>query len=204
MPGRYVPATRRWPPWHARDLFAQILDYGLALLACAARLFSGSIVAPGASESRRPRLPLQLYEFENCPFCRRVRETLCLLDLDAEIYPCPRETMRSYGYMNQSRFRPTVKELGCVIADRGPRPGLSGSPRRPRSGALQFPFLVDPNTDTRMYESRAIVHYLWETYGDRAQRPVLGRLLPRLLKRIMLFTASLLRPLKCVEYGVGV
>jgi len=34
---------------------------------------------------------LILYEFEACPFCRRVRETLSRLDLDCEIRPCPQD-----------------------------------------------------------------------------------------------------------------
>jgi glutaredoxin len=37
---------------------------------------------------------LQVYEFEACPFCRRVRESLTELDLEAEIYPCPKDSVR--------------------------------------------------------------------------------------------------------------
>lgn len=33
---------------------------------------------------------LVLYEFEACPYCRRVREALSALDLEAIIVPCPR------------------------------------------------------------------------------------------------------------------
>ncbi len=43
------------------------------------------------------------------------------------------------------------------------------STRRPelvaRGGKMQVPYLVDPNTDTAMYESDDIVRYLWATYG---------------------------------------
>jgi len=85
---------------------------------------------------KRPEKPLELYEFENCPFCRKVREALCLLDLEAFIYPCPK---------GGSRFRPRVGELG---------------------GKQQFPYLMDPNTGQAMYESNAIIRYLFETYGD--------------------------------------
>ena len=38
----------------------------------------------------RPAKPLVLYEFEGCPFCRKVREALTVLDLEALIYPCPK------------------------------------------------------------------------------------------------------------------
>ena len=83
----------------------------------------------------RPALPLELYEFESCPFCRKVRETLCFLDLEAVIYPCPKDG---------TRFRPKAVELG---------------------GKAQFPFLVDPNTSKQLYESDDINKYLATTYG---------------------------------------
>jgi glutathione S-transferase len=93
---------------------------------------------------RRPRKLLELYEFEACPFCRLVREALTELDLDALIYPSPR---------GGTRFRPKVKKLG---------------------GQQQFPYLVDPNTGRALYESDAIIRYLYTEYG---KRPVPTRLL---------------------------
>lgn len=83
----------------------------------------------------RPARPLELYEFEGCPFCRKVRETLSYLDLEAVIYPCPKEG---------TRFRPKAVELG---------------------GKPQFPLLVDPNTGKQLYESDDINKYLATTYG---------------------------------------
>lgn len=38
-------------------------------------------------------------------------------------------------------------------------------------GKSQFPFLVDPNTDTMMYESDAIVEYLYNKYGGGRSPP---------------------------------
>ena len=38
----------------------------------------------------RPARPLELYDFEGCPYCRKVREALSMLDLDAIVYPCPK------------------------------------------------------------------------------------------------------------------
>jgi glutathione S-transferase len=84
----------------------------------------------------RPELPLQLFEFEGCPYCRKVREALSVLDLEADVFPCPK---------NGPRFREQVKRRG---------------------GKAQFPFLVDPNSNVEMYESDAIVQYLFERYGD--------------------------------------
>jgi glutathione S-transferase len=34
-----------------------------------------------------------------------------------------------------------------------------------RTGRVQLPYLVDPNTGTEMYESAAILRYLEETYA---------------------------------------
>lgn len=86
---------------------------------------------PGA----RPQQSLVLYEFEACPFCRRVREAFTRLDLEASIRPCPKGGLR---------YRAEVEALG---------------------GKQQFPFLVDPNSDRRMYESSEIVAYLDHEYG---------------------------------------
>ena len=91
--------------------------------------------------SRQPAKLLELYEYEDCPYCRLVREALTELDLDAQIYPCPK---------GGKRFRPRVKEMG---------------------GKLQFPYLVDPNTGKQMYESADIVAYLRQTYADHASTP---------------------------------
>lgn len=89
----------------------------------------------------KPERTLALYEFEGCPFCRLVREVLTELDLDAMIYPCPK---------GGRRFRPVAIQLG---------------------GKAQFPFLVDANTETRLYESDDIIRYLFETYGKRPVPP---------------------------------
>jgi glutathione S-transferase len=85
---------------------------------------------------RRPAQPLHLYEFEGCPFCRKVREAFTMLDLEARVYPCPK---------GGPRYREEVKRRG---------------------GKYQFPYLVDPNTGKEMYESDDIIRYLYETYGD--------------------------------------
>ena len=50
----------------------------------------------------RPEKRLELYEFEACPFCRRVREALTALDLEATVYPCPKG----------GRFRDDVRRRG--------------------------------------------------------------------------------------------
>lgn len=86
----------------------------------------------------QPEKPLVLYDMEACPYCRRVREALTALNLDAEIRPCPK---------GGRRFRPEAEALG---------------------GKQQFPLLVDENTGKVMYESEAIVEYLFRQYGGRS------------------------------------
>jgi glutathione S-transferase len=105
----------------------------------------------------RPVEPLLLFEFESCPFCRKVREALSILDLDAIVHPCPK---------GGERFRDEVLRRG---------------------GQLRFPYLVDPNPaagEKAMYESSAIVDYLFATYG-RGKPPVALR-----AQRIALVTSA--------------
>jgi glutathione S-transferase len=109
-------------------------DVALSFLASTLRLGAG-MTARAPANAKRPAKLLELYEFEACPFCRKAREALTALDLDAHVFPCPRG----------GRYRAVMKAIG---------------------GKEQFPFLVDPNTGEKMYESDAIVRYLAETYGD--------------------------------------
>jgi glutathione S-transferase len=92
----------------------------------------------------RPEAPLELYHFEACPFCRKVREVMSELDLAYISRPCAK---------GEGKNRAFVRSEG---------------------GQEQFPYLVDPNTDTKMFESEDIIDYLLETYGGG--RSALGRL----------------------------
>jgi len=83
----------------------------------------------------RPAQTLILYEFEGCPFCRKVREALTHLAVDVMVRPCPK---------GGQRFRPGVIEQG---------------------GKAQFPYLIDPNTGDALYESNRIIRHLYEHYG---------------------------------------
>lgn len=112
---------------------SRVLDVATSFAASTARLGSGMAVG---GRGKRPVETLRLYDFEACPFCRKVREALSILDLDAVVLPCPG---------GGPRFRPEV---------------------RARGGKEQFPYLVDPNTSTAMYESDDIVRYLFDTYGE--------------------------------------
>lgn len=70
--------------------------------------FVSTLLRPGAGMfvrgvGARPEARVRLYEFEGCPFCRKVREMLTTLDLDAAIFPCPK---------GGTRFRPEVEKHG--------------------------------------------------------------------------------------------
>ena len=91
---------------------------------------------------------LELYEAEYCPFCRHVREALTELDLDAHIYPMPK---------GGKRYRDQLVKLG---------------------GKAKVPFLHDPNTGTKLYESEAIADYqkMTQTLRQAGIRPRFGLL----------------------------
>ena len=97
--------------------------------------------ASGTPYPKQPEKALKLYEFEGSPFCRRVREVMTVLNLDYEVYPCPK---------GGQRYRQEMKQLG---------------------GKKQFPFLVDENTGDQLYESQDIIHYLFKHYGRTGTTP---------------------------------
>lgn len=115
----------------------RLFDVNASLLASSLAGWRGTAAFQPAR--RQPERPLELYEFEACPFCRLVREALTEMDLDALVRPCPK---------GGERFRPEAERLG---------------------GKQQFPFLVDPNTGKQLYESSDIVGYLAQTYEARAR-----------------------------------
>ncbi|WP_425916762.1 glutathione S-transferase N-terminal domain-containing protein [Acinetobacter sp. TSRC1-2] len=109
--------------------------------ALASALTEGGRGVSGTAFPQQPEKSLKLYEFEGSPFCRRVREVLTLLNLDYEVYPCPK---------GGQKYRKIVKEKG---------------------GKKQFPFFIDENSGTQMYESQDIIHYLFKHYGRTGKTP---------------------------------
>jgi glutathione S-transferase len=88
------------------------------------------------TDATMPEQLLELYDIENCPYCRIVREVLTQLDLDAMIYPCPK---------GGERYRAQLRAIG---------------------GKELFPYLVDPGAGVEMNESADIIRYLFKQYGD--------------------------------------
>lgn len=106
-----------------------------SLLAGSLRLGLGARVG---AVGRRPTAPLVLYDFEACPYCRKVREAISMLDLVVDVRPCPKAGIR---------FRP---ELGKL------------------AGRMRVPTLLDegaPGGRRVLQESEVIVAHLFSTYG---------------------------------------
>ena len=110
------------------------LNEANAFAVSVARLGAG--LSAAKAEDHSDKQPLVLYDFEACPFCRKVREALTELNLNVEVRPCPK---------SGQRFRVQLKE---------------------QAGKQQFPYLIDPNTGWENYESKTIVDYLFATYGN--------------------------------------
>lgn len=125
-------------------------------LASLLRAYSGSRIK---KVGRRPEKRVVLYEMENCPYSRRVREALSVLDLDVDVRPCPH---------GESHHRQELNSIG---------------------GREQIPMLVDPNTMEVLYEADKIINYLFRTYGTGKptwplRLPVLTNLSSRLASRV--------------------
>lgn len=88
-----------------------------------------------------PRLqqqePLILYEFEACPECRKVREAVSILSLQVTFRPCPKK-----GFQWRREIELKYRK------------------------EASFPLLMDPNTNAQMFQSDAILEYLFQTYGN--------------------------------------
>ena len=81
---------------------------------------------------------LELFHFESCPYCQKIRHKLEKLGLDYLSHPSPR------GSTNREFLKRFIKE-----------------------DDLQFPLLVDTEKDVFMFESDDICAYLEQTYGKK-------------------------------------
>lgn len=96
---------------------------------------SPAAIMPSTAASSSNYKPLILYNYEHNQFCRLVREVLTELDLPYEV--------RSAG-----KGSPRRSELAKITG-----------------GSTQCPYLIDPNTDTQMADSKDIVAYLYKNYA---------------------------------------
>lgn len=93
------------------------------------------------SVERGIKTPLILYEYEPSPFCKKVREILCFLDIPCEFRPCPRQK----GFSDEL-FERTGRRTVPYLRD---------------------PNNEDP--DYGMFESEDIIDYLLTRYGEGAE-----------------------------------
>ncbi|HWL86667.1 MAG TPA: glutathione S-transferase N-terminal domain-containing protein [Polyangiaceae bacterium] len=108
-----------------------------------------------ARPSRAPREPLHLWSFEASPFSRLVRERMCELEIPYLLHNLGKER---WGELGQPNFR----------LERGPYVPTAGGKREAflhEHGRVQVPYLEDPNTGTKMFESSRIIDYLEQTYA---------------------------------------
>eukprot|EP00536_Pseudo-nitzschia_multiseries_P005260 jgi/Psemu1/190109/e_gw1.96.97.1 len=87
-------------------------------------------------QEQQQHQPLVLYEYDSSPYCKRVRETIQLLDLTVEYRPCPGA--------RQGRFSDELFEA---------------------TGRKTVPYLYDPNTGEGLFESSDQIEYLLTNYG---------------------------------------
>jgi glutathione S-transferase len=105
--------------------------------------------------SKAPRKPLELYSFESSPYSRLARETLCELELPYLLRNTGKARMSDMG---PPSFRDKLFK--------GPKDtSRNRKALYERTGQVQVPYLIDPNTGVEMYESAAIVKYLEQTYA---------------------------------------
>jgi glutathione S-transferase len=89
----------------------------------------------------RPQKTLILYGYDASPYCKIVRETLNLLDLTYEYRPCP-----------------------------GARQGKFSQDMLQTTGRQTVPYLIDPNTNKKMFDSQNIIKYLVSNYGPPSEQ----------------------------------
>ena len=94
-----------------------------------------------------PSKPIIVYEYESSPFCRKVREMCCLLDLEVEYPPVPGRG----GAFAKELFAGGKTMVPYMVWS--PASVLSVAPTKTQ---------VDENA---VYESDDICQYLRETYG---------------------------------------
>lgn len=122
-------------------------------------LSDSSTVLPSAL-ARGIRQPLVLYEYEPSPYCKKVREVCCLLDIPVLMKPCPIKMVEAP--------RPSSTRGGATPYVKKERGGFSDELFK-KTGRRTVPYLEDPNNPSMggMFESEDIIDYLLDTYSDK-------------------------------------
>jgi len=128
------------------NLFSKLRSFS----ASASRFGNGLYAKP----AKRPERMLELYSFESSPFSRRVRELLCELEIPYVVRNCGKTSGKDFLLPQirdrlPIRYEPTSGNRQALLEE---------------TGRVAVPFLVDPNTGARLFESAAIVDYLKHQY----------------------------------------
>lgn len=128
---------------------------GTSYLASALMWRPGGVAGMKARPSKAPEQPLELYSFESSPYSKPVRARLCELEIP---------------YLLRNTGKGAMSDMGPPsFRDRLFKGPKGTSPNRQwleaNTGKVQVPYLIDANTGTAMYESRAILAYLDDTYA---------------------------------------
>lgn len=129
--------------------------HGLEVAASGLTTAVRGVAGMRARKARAPEKPLELFSFESSPYSRRVRELLCELEIP---------------YLLRNTGKAMVKDLGppqlrAKLFPDLPVKGRNRLKLLARTGRVQVPYLIDPNTGTEMYESVDIRQYLMDTYA---------------------------------------
>ena len=130
---------------------SKVYQPALSSLASAASAMRGL----RASSARAVGQPLHLWSFEGSPYSRLVRERLCELEIPYTLHNLGKEHWTELGPAKQ-RIKP------------GPYTPIPGGKRDDFFQVhkrVQVPYLEDPNTGERLFESSRILKYLDAQYA---------------------------------------
>ncbi len=130
---------------------AGLVPHTVGTLATIARQLRGVSVRA----SRVPAQPLELWSFESSPYSSLVRERLTELELPYILHNIGKEQFSDMGPATM-RVKP-----GPYI----PKAGGKREKVLAQLGRVQVPYLEDPNTGTKMFESALIIEYLEQQYA---------------------------------------
>ena len=108
-----------------------------------------------ARPAKRPAQMLALWSFESSPYTRLVRERMSELELAYVVHNIGKEQFADMG--------PAVMRV--KPGPYKPKPGGRREQVLAKYGRVQVPYLEDPNTGTKLYESRKIIEYLEREYA---------------------------------------
>lgn len=106
-------------------------------------------------KAHAPEKLLALWSFESSPYSRLVRERLTELELAYMLHNIGKEQWADMGPA-ALRLKPGPYQ---------PRPGGRRAQVLAKFGRVQAPYLEDPNTGAKLYESRDIIDYLEQQYA---------------------------------------